>query len=296
MVRPKSILKSPKSKKTAPKKVKFEDLEEEVEVVDEVEILEEEDAEIEEEVVAEKRPRKKPTIDDHLQHYTNLFEILNAEIDRKSRMKEKGVRSFRTARNLLLQMRKELSYMVRSKEARKKCSTRKPNTGGLEQQYYVSPELAAFLQISTDEPVKRLDVTRAICVYIGFDPNDTREEVLVWAHLNPGGKRKLQNPEYRIQILPDAALSRLLKYPQYKKNVAAGKIKQKHRDAETGEMEQIVLDDDSCYYSTIQRLLTPHFVEKVLKPEIVEDEETVDIEDDEEEEMEDDEEEEMEDE
>ena len=67
-------------------------------------------------------PRKKPTMEDHIGNYNKILTMLDEEIDRKSREKEKGVRTFRKVKKILIKMRKELPVVARSKAARIKSS------------------------------------------------------------------------------------------------------------------------------------------------------------------------------
>jgi chromatin remodeling complex protein RSC6 len=223
---------------------------------------EEEDGDLDNEGV--KKRRTKPTIYDHIAHYNQLLELIKAEVDRKSRSKENGVRPLQKARKMIEIMRKELPHVTRSKEAKMALSTRKNTSSGFTIKYYVSEELANFLQIDASiDTVSRVDVTRAICVYSHLKPDEQREETLEWAYLNPGGERDLQNPANKRTILPDKTLSALLRYDNYKRDVKAGKIKQKTTDKITGIKGQKVLTESALNYNTIQPLISHHLLEAV---------------------------------
>lgn len=205
-------------------------------------------------------PRKKPTIQGHIEKYDQVLALLDAEIDRKSREKEKGARSFRKVRKILIQMRKELPVVARSKAARLQSSTRKNTTSGIMIQSQISEELLNFLKLPAGTRISRVDATRAICVYSHLKENEKRDELLRWEYLNPEGKRNLQNPQDKKAIIPDKALVKLLRYDQYKKDVKAGKVYKKLKDKETGKESMVQHTSDLLYYWVIQRLITIHFL------------------------------------
>jgi chromatin remodeling complex protein RSC6 len=210
---------------------------------------------------SKRKPDIKGRVEDHVLKYNQLFELLDAEIERKSREKEKGVRSLQKVRKSLKNMRKEVPYITRSKEGRKIASTRKHSTGGLEMKYHISEDLRNFLQLGPKDTITRLDATRAICVYARLKKGEDREPTLKWAYLNPNGKRDLQNKDNKIAIVPDKALSKLLDYKRYQRDVAKGKITKKVKDKTTGESSKQKVKDDDLYYWVIQKLITPHFLE-----------------------------------
>lgn len=222
-----------------------------------------EDPDVEEEPTV-RAPRKKATIADHIKHYDQLFSLLDSEIDRKSREKEKGTRSLRTIRKVLIQMRKDLPQVTRSKEARKQSSTRKETKSGLMMQFPISKELADFLNVPGDTRLSRVEVTRAICVYAHIKENEKRDEMIRWKHLNPDGKRNLQFPQDKKAIIPDKALTKLLRYDAYKKKIAAGQITRKSKNKETGITEVTVVKTEALYYWAIQSLLSVHFLKEDL--------------------------------
>jgi chromatin remodeling complex protein RSC6 len=212
--------------------------------------------------VSTRAPRKKPTIMDHIGHYDQLFNLLDTEIDRKSREKEKGTRSLRTIRKTLIQMRKEVPQITRSKEARKQSSTRKETTSGLMMKFVISNELADFLKVPRSTRLSRVEVTRAICIYAHLKDNEKRDEMLRWKYLNPGGTRNLQFPQDKKAIIPDKALSKLLRYDEYKKKVASGLVTHKSKNKETGKVDIVKVKTDALYYWAIQDLLNVHFLKE----------------------------------
>lgn len=253
-----STVKTKRALPPKPKKVKIVPDEKE-----EVEDNEAEEVETNEGEMVDIKPktRQKATMESHLANYIEVFALLDAEIDRKSREKEKGARSFRKVRKILKKMRKEVPQITRSKIGRAQSSTRKESTSGIMMKCSISEELAKFLGISPSEKLSRIDATRGICVYSHLKEGEAREEMLRWGYLNPGGKRNLQNQHDKKAIVPDAKLSKLLRYSEYKKNVAAGKITKKIKDKGTGKTSVVPLSSDSLYYWVIQKLITVHFLE-----------------------------------
>lgn len=251
----KSKVVSEKKSSLPPRPVKAPKIKDEC---NEDEYLEEESSNLIEK--GERAPRKKATIQSHIEKYNELLALLDAEISRKSREKEKGVRSFRKARKLVLALRKELPQVTRSKIARSILSTRKNIASGITKKFQISKELAEFLKVPEDTELSRVEATNGICVYAHLKKDEKRESMLRWKHLNPGCKRNLQNPKDKKAILPDAALTKLLRYSQYKKDVAAGKIKIKSKDKTTGKKEEKTVENDLMYYYVIQKLIGPHFL------------------------------------
>jgi chromatin remodeling complex protein RSC6 len=223
--------------------------------------------EIEQEEIVKPR-RHKVTIEEHIAHYDKVMAFVEKEIDKRSREKEKGVRSLRTIRNHLKQMKKEFPQVARSKKARQLCSTRINTNSGLMMKYSITPELAAFLKVEENTTLSRIEATRAICAYSHLKIDENRPEVLRWQHLNPKGKRNLQNKDDKMSIIPDSALSKLLRYEKYKKQVKKGEITKKVKSKETGEIETVVHDSDTLYYWVIQKLINIHFVSAQPKSEI----------------------------
>lgn len=216
--------------------------------------------------LASKGVRVKPSIEGHVAKYDELFSIIDKEIERKAKEMEKGCKQMRKMKKILVSMRKELGQITRSKAARKYASTRKNVNSGLNSKYDISDEFRKFLKLKDDQvQLSRIEANRAVCAYINLREGEDREDTLRWAYLNPKGKRNLQDKKNKMAVIPDEALSKLLKYEKYKKDVKAGKITKKSKDKETGKIEKVVVDDDALYYWTIQVLLTPHLIKPVTE-------------------------------
>lgn len=227
-----------------------------------VKTFEKDEVEDEDEVneVKVREPRKRATIEGHIEKYDKILALLDSEIDRKSREKEKGARAFRKVRKIVVQMRKELPVVTRSKAARMQSSLRKGTTSGITIQCQISEELANFLKVPPETRISRVDATRALCAYAHWKDDEKREEILRWQHLNPTGKRNLQNPQDKKSIIPDKALVKLLRYENYKKDIKNGKVTKKIKDKETGKTNVVQMTDDTLYYWVIQKLITIHFL------------------------------------
>ena len=220
-----------------------------------------EDAEVDaEDAEAKPRVRRKPTIEEHIKHYAKVLEIIDLEIDGRSRRKEKGTRAFRTIRKLIIQMKKEVPVISHYRLPRNPNKDRSDLKSGLMMRFPISKELADFLQVPTDTVLSRLEATCAICVYSYLKDDEDRESMLSWKYLNPDCKRNLQNPQDKRAIIPDKALTKLLRYDQYKKSVAKGLITKKTKNKETGVRETVTLDNDFLYYWVMQKLLSVHFL------------------------------------
>jgi len=200
--------------------------------------------------------KRKLTVDSHHQKYNELIDIINSEIERKKKNREGGIRIFQNLRNRTLELKNE------SQRLNKKRKPQRKNTiSGLNKRYKISPELREFLEIDDDYYPTRTDVTRAISAYIRFDPNEKREEMLKWEHLNPDN-RNLQNPNNKKEIIPDDTLSELLGYPEYIKNVKKGKVFRMVVD-DDGEKIKVPVTNTSLTYCTIQKLINKHFIESI---------------------------------
>jgi chromatin remodeling complex protein RSC6 len=142
----------------------------------------------------------------------------------------------------------------------------------------ISEELTKFLGVKTGTRLGRSEVNRAITAYIQFNPDKkpvldtpTREAAyknkLMWVKkLNSDGKvRNLQDPSGKNVIIPDEALSKLLRYKDYVKAVKAGKVEFNHTDPKTRQVSKVVQKDPKLTYSVLQHLLRVHFLKDVVE-------------------------------
>jgi len=208
----------------------------------------------------QKGRKPKPTMKDHLGHYQHLFGLLDAEIDRRRRERDKGTRAFRIVRKTLTQMRKEVPGVTKSKEARLLSSTRKTGNSGLTMPCCISDDLRAFLKLPVGARISRVDATRAVCVYAKLRKDEVRSATLRWAFLNPKSKRNLQDPEDRKTILLDETLKKLLRYDVYCKAVSKGLVTKKVRDRVSGVVTVTKITSPKIFYWSIQVLLKHHFL------------------------------------
>lgn len=207
--------------------------------------------------------RKEVNLQTHLLRYEYLIQLVTSELEKKRRKSEMGTRLYSKMVKHLKEMQKELPRVIASTKRTRKVTN---STCGFSMGYHISPELAKFLGVGENELFSRADISKAFYVYIHLSPDEDRAKLLRWKHLNPDGKRNLQDPTNKTRILPDKALSRILGYEAYKKDVADGKIQTSTKDKMTKEKIYTVQTDDGLYYSTIQKLITKHMI-KVETPQ-----------------------------
>lgn len=217
----------------------------------------------EEEEKKERAPRRKITIESHLEKYEKLESFLDEQIDELKRRKEKGTRVFTTIRKSVRELHREAPKIANSK--RKSSSSHQNKVSGFVLQCEITKELANFLNIDPETTLCRKDVTNAICVYAHLKPDEKRVHMLKWEYLNPGGKRNLQDPSNKMSILPDSALSKLLRYNQYKKDVKTGKITKNVKNKTTRMVTKVTVTEPTLYYWVVQRLIREHFVSTLKK-------------------------------
>lgn len=222
-------------------------VEEEVEV--EVEEVEVEKVEVEEGV--EKKEVKKVNVEQLQKVLDEVLTTLDEEIQRIRDEKGKGIKNLKKARKNVNLVLNKLPKLVKSKNTRKKNPNAK---SGLQKKVLITDELANFLKKPKGTLLSRNEVTKAISVYVNLREND--EKAAEWAYLNEGGKRNLKVKGEGIK--PDAALSKLLRYDQYVKDVKAGKITEKNKKVG----EKVVIEDTRLYHKVITRLIQRHFVKE----------------------------------
>lgn len=189
-----------------------------------------------------------------LEEYQNLFIKPISLIDnliKKTQLEAtgKGLKELRNIRNQLLKTQKKAKYISNKKS---KTPNEKKICGFTSKNVYFSDELCEFLNLKdTKICYSRIDAIRAISVYIKFDMNEKRDEILKWKYLNENGKRNLQDPKNKKKILCDKKLNKLLKYDQYVKDVEEGKVFNKKKEK---------IFDSNLYYQTISKLISVHIL------------------------------------
>lgn len=202
---------------------------------------------------AEKKPRRPLSLETLTEAFAELTALLDGEIERLSKSKEKGSAVFRRIRRHVTGLQKKSTALAKRKHKRSGG-----HNGGFKTEHAISKDLADFLKVKPDTRVNRQDVTQAICVYARLRDDENRPSMLKWKHLNPKG-RNLQDPENKKALLPDKALASLLNYDQYKKDVAAGTVTKKVK-REDGSSSEEVVTDPALYYYVVQKLVQRHFV------------------------------------
>jgi len=210
-----------------------------------------------------RKPRKRVTLTSHLKKYDDLLEYLDAEIDHKARHKEKGIKSLQTIRKKVRELQRETPKI--SSEKRRNTSG-KPRKSGFASRYQITDELLDFMQLPPKSTPTLNEITNAIYIYIKLKPGEKRPQMLKWQHLNPDG-RDLQNPDNRTTVLPDEKLSGLLGYEDYRQEIADGKVTiNRVVDKRTREKKTVVMEDDSLFYWTIQRLIQKQIIKSIKSP------------------------------
>lgn len=207
-------------------------------------------------VVLEYIGRKKITLQSHLERYDELIRIIGELSEKKRKKGEKGSRIYSTLIRHLKEMRTEVPKVAKNMNKRKPST--KPRISGFSMRCSISDELADFLKVPKGSLLTRAEITNALCAYVNIKPDETREKVLRWKHLNPKSNRDLRDPKNKTRILPDARLSKLLKYEAYRKNVKEGLIETNKVDKQTKEKRVVKQTDDGLMYPTMQILIQPH--------------------------------------
>lgn len=184
-----------------------------------------------------------------------VYDILNIEIEKQQKKMTlcSGIRSFKSARSRIAKLQKQFPKVA--KPTRRYTKPRTNTNNGFMKPMAISEELSVFLSVPADTKLSRVEIQTAISVYCNVK-NTSSQNYIKWQHMNPDGKRSLQNPERKMHIIPDDVLSNLLRYDEYKKDVADGKIFVKKKIL--GGTELVPVTDDRMQYSTIPRLISVH--------------------------------------
>ena len=185
--------------------------EEEV-VVDEDVVVDEND-----ENSSEKKKRVVPTRESVVSSFDEVIQMVETEIAslRDSSTKAKGVKFLRSLNKRLKTLKTQVSR-IKQRSSAKAVSTATNNTNsGFLKPVKISSDMAKFTGWNPDDLQSRVDVTKFVCNYI-------REN-------------NLQNPTDKRQIVPDAKLSKLIKYDSKK-------------------------ESEPLRYYSLQKFLKPHFM------------------------------------
>lgn len=205
-------------------------------------------------------PRKKVTLDSFLEKIEELLTSLDEEITKKQTQRETGVRTFQTIRKRVRDLKRDAPKIS---SARRRNVNRGNTKSGFTLKCEITPALHKFMKLKKNENPTRVEITNAICAYVRMKPDEKREQVLRWQVLNPKGKRNLQNPERKMEIQPDAALSKLLNIAQYAEDVKKGNIWRNKVNRETKEKERVKVTEPVIEYWTLQRLVQPHIISTI---------------------------------
>jgi chromatin remodeling complex protein RSC6 len=181
---------------------------------------------VEEEVVdetsetSEKKKRVVPTRESVVSSFDEVIQMVETEIAslRDSSTKAKGVKFLRTLNKRLKTLKTQVSRIKQRSSTKMVSSTNTNTNSGFLKPVKISSDMAKFTGWNPDELKSRVDVTKFLCNYI-------REN-------------NLQNPTDKRQIVPDAKLSKLIKYDSKK-------------------------ESEPLRYYSLQKFLKPHFMKVV---------------------------------
>jgi chromatin remodeling complex protein RSC6 len=164
----------------------------EEETVEEETVVENEPTEETTEETTKKEKSRLITRDMLNDEFSELLQLIETEITKMREGNEKGVKGVRFLRTVSKRLRVLNTHSNRVAKTKRKANPNKSSTSGFLKQVKISSELQTFTGWKTNDLHSRVDVTKFICNYI-------REH-------------NLQNPSNRREILPDQALSKLLRY------------------------------------------------------------------------------------
>ena len=205
VVAPAPVAASTQPKKTSKKK---EDKKEEI--VEE-EVVEDEDATSE-----DKKKRTAPTKEGIATSFDELIQMVETEIVslRDSSNKTKGVKFLRTLNKRIKSLKAQVARIKQRTSTKVVSSNSNGTNSGFLKPVKISSDMAKFTGWDPSELKSRVEVTKYLCNYI-------REN-------------NLQNPNDKRQIIPDAKLSKLIKYDAKK-------------------------EAEPLRYYSLQKFLKPHF-------------------------------------
>ena len=208
---------SSSSKKVPVKEKKKKEEVVEEEVVEEEVLVENTDGESS----GDKKKRITPTRESVIVSFDEIIQLVETEIEtlRDSSTNIKGVKFLRIINKKLKSLKGQVSR-IKQRSSAKTVSSNPNNTtnSGFLKPVKISSDMAKFTGWNPEELKSRVEVTKFLCNYI-------REN-------------NLQNPTDKRQIIPDAKLSKLIKYDSKK-------------------------ESEPLRYYSLQKFLKPHFMKIV---------------------------------
>jgi hypothetical protein len=197
--------------------------------------------------------RKKVTPREYVDSINDLLSRLEGIIDEKKRKAKPGVREYRSIKKDLVIIKKNFPK-IRWVEHRRPGKTKS-------QSFSIpripSAKLRDFLKLGPDDKVSQLEVAAALGAYVYIKPDEKREQVLRWKHLNSTG-RDLRKPDRVSEILPDEKLAKLLDYDSYVEKVKEGEVFSHRKDKETGRKHMVQITDSKLNRCVILKLIARH--------------------------------------
>ncbi len=212
-------------------------------------------------VALTKRKRTKINLETYIEKIHQAVHKCDVEIEKLSSNpsgERKGIKTLKSVRRTLLDLEMKAPKLTKLRRRYKMSGSIRKNSG-LTTPQNISPELRTFLKIEKGRNLSRIEVTRAINSYINIKKDENRPNILEWAYLNPD-HRNLQNEKDKRIIFPDVPLAKLLRYSQYKKDVASAKITESHKNKLTGLKETKIVTSDVLHYRTVQKLIQVHYL------------------------------------
>jgi hypothetical protein len=191
----------------------------------------------------------------YIAKFDEMVATLDEEITSRSKKSDNSVSVLKKVRKFLISQKAMFPKVM--KQSRKRVTNgTAPKNNTFTKPVEITDELREFLQLKEDDAVSRVDITRAISVYIKRNEDEKDENKLRWAYLNPE-PRNLQG-KGSLAIEPDDALRKLLRFDEYLERVRAGEITRVVTNKQTNEKETVVVKDEVMRYSTIQSLIQRH--------------------------------------
>lgn len=206
---------APVAASTQPKKTSKKKEDKKEEIVEE-EVVEEEVVEDEDATSEDKKKRTAPTKEGIATSFDELIQMVETEIVslRDSSNKTKGVKFLRTLNKRIKSLKAQVARIKQRTSTKVVSSSSNGTNSGFLKPVKISSDMAKFTGWDPSELKSRVEVTKYLCNYI-------REN-------------NLQNPNDKRQIIPDAKLSKLIKYDAKK-------------------------EAEPLRYYSLQKFLKPHF-------------------------------------